>query len=390
MSKNRQRTRRVFTGEFKQDAVNRVANEGCSFKSVAAVVKISENSLRIWYRKLVPPPEPCGCDATVKQLRTENKQLRKQLGNAKRESEILKKSSGVFHERVAVKYAWIKQYRDSYSIAIMCHVLEVSKSGFYQWLAAKPCMRAQRTASIQASVKDAYDQSNGIYGSQKITRKLQEEAHLETACRNTVAKAMKKMGLASRVSRKFKPLTTVCDPNKKPAPNILDQDFKASSPNKKWVSDITYLPTSTGWAYLAVVIDLFSRKVVGWSMSDRLEASLVIDAIWAAIDSRQPDTKELIHHSDRGSQYTSDAFQQILQLTDITCSMSRTGCCYDNAVAERFFWSLKHEWTKFELFENLDQARLSVCKYIETFYNSERIHQTLNYKTPDQFESEYH
>lgn len=269
-------------------------------------------------------------------------------------------------------------------------VLQVSKSGFYQWLAVKPGRRAKRTASIQASVKEVYDQSNGIYGSQKITYKLQSDGKLETACRNTVAKAMKDLGLKSCVTSKFKPTTTVGDPAKKLAPNVLDQDFKASSPNQKWVSDITYLPTVTGWVYLAVVIDLFSRKVVGWKISDQLATPLATGALKAAIESRQPDTRELIHHSDRGSQYTSDEFQEIMRTMNITCSMSRTGCCYDNAVAERFFWSLKHEWTKFEQFANLDAARLSVFKYIEAFYNTERIHQTLDYQTPDEFERKYH
>lgn len=289
-----------------------------------------------------------------------------------------------------MKYAWIKEYRDSYSVTTMCMVLQVSKSGFYRWLTAPASPRTQRTASIQASVKEVYEQSNSIYGSYKIAEKLQSEEHLETACRNTVAKAMKDLGLKSRVSSKFKPTTTVSDPDKKPAPNILAQDFKATAPNQKWVADITYLPTIAGWVYLAVLIDLFSRKIVGWNISDQLTTPLVTGALRNALEIRRPETRELIHHSDRGCQYTSDAFQQILQTTSITCSMSRTGCCYDNAVAERFFWSLKHEWTKFEQFKDLDEARLSVFKYIETFYNPERIHQTLGYQTPDEFERKYH
>lgn len=289
-----------------------------------------------------------------------------------------------------MKYAWIKEYRDSYSITTLCEVLQVSKSGYYRWLGAPPSPRVKRTATIRASVKEVYEQSNCIYGSYKIAEKLQTEEHLESACRNTVAKAMKDLGLKSRVSNKFKPTTTVSDPSKKPAPNVLAQDFQAKAPNQKWVADITYLPTLTGWVYLAVVIDLFSRKVVGWKMSDRLTTPLVTGALKNAIEVRRPETEDLVHHSDRGCQYTSDSFQQIMRSMKITCSMSRTGCCYDNAVAERFFWSLKHEWTKFEQFGNLDAARLSVFKYIETFYNSERIHQTLEYQTPDEFEENYY
>lgn len=288
-----------------------------------------------------------------------------------------------------MKYAWIKEHRDEYSVVRLCRAMQVSKSGFYGWLNSEPSPRSKRTSSIRASVMEVYQQSNCIYGSYKIAEKLKSDENLETACRNTVAKAMRDLGIKSRVSSKFKPTTTVNDPSKKPSPNILAQDFKADAPNQKWVADITYLPTLTGWVYLAVVIDLFSRKVVGWQMSNRLTTPLVTGALKNAVEARKPNTSELLHHSDRGCQYTSEAFQKIMRTTNITCSMSRTGCCYDNAVVERFFWSLKHEWTKFEEFENLDEARMSVFKYIETFYNSERIHQTLEYQTPDEFERKH-
>ena len=288
-----------------------------------------------------------------------------------------------------MKYAWIKEHRDEYSVVRLCRAMRVSKSGFYKWLNSEPSPRRKRTALIRASVLEVFQESKGIYGSYKIAEKLKSEESLETACRNTVAAAMKDLGIKSRVSRKFKPTTTVSDPSNKPAHNILAQDFQADAPNQKWVADITYLPTLAGWVYLAVVIDLFSRKVVGWKMSDRLTTPIVTGALRNAIEARKPKTEELIHHSDRGCQYTSEAFQSIMRITNITCSMSRTGCCYDNAVAERFFWSLKHEWTKFKEFENLDEARLSVFKYIETFYNSKRIHQTLDYQTPNEVERKY-
>ena len=246
-----------------------------------------------------------------------------------------------------MKFAWIKKHRDSFPVRTMCRTLQVSSSGFYKWLSATPKPRARRTEAIKADVRKVYEQTGGIYGSYKIAQTLNSDEQLESACRNTVAKAMRGMGLKSRVFKKFRPATTVRDPDKKPAPNVLEQNFQATAPNQKWVADITYLPTAQGWVYLAVVIDLFSRKVVGWSMSDRLTTPLVNSAMRNAIESRRPERGTLIHHSDRGCQYTSDAFQEILTTMEITCSMSRTGCCYDNAVAERFFWSLKHEWTKF-------------------------------------------
>lgn len=285
-----------------------------------------------------------------------------------------------------MKYAWIKQHRDSFPVTAMCRVLAVSTSGYYGWLRRKPGPRAERTAAIQTNVRQIYEDSNGIYGSYKIAQKMKTDKQLETACRNTVATAMREMGLKSRVCKQFKPATTVTDPDKQPAPNVLDQDFEATGPNQKWVADITYLPTSAGWVYLAVVIDLFSRKVVGWAMRDRLTTPLVAAAMQHAIEQRQPKGGSLLHHSDRGCQYSSDAFQRLLKTMGITCSMSRTGCCYDNAVAERFFWSLKHEWTKFETYADLESARWSVFKYIEAFYNSQRIHQTLDYQTPNQVE----
>jgi putative transposase len=288
-----------------------------------------------------------------------------------------------------VKYAWISTHRDSFPVALLCEVLDVSTSGYYASIDREPSERARRHERIKAAVAHVHDQSHGIYGSLKITQVLQQHDELESACRNTVAAAMREMGLKSRVRKAFTPTTTQVDPTRQPAPNQLDRDFTATVPNRKWVTDITYLATAQGWVYLAVVLDLFSRKVVGWAIGHSLATELVSAALRAAIESRRPAGQELLHHSDRGSQYTSEAYQQTLRTLGIECSMSRAGSCYDNAVMERFFWSLKQEWTKHEHFENLAAARLNVFKYIETFYNPERLHQTLGYKSPDQFEAEY-
>jgi putative transposase len=286
-----------------------------------------------------------------------------------------------------VKYAWIREHRDSFPVAAMCDVLEISASGYYAWLDRGPSPRAQRHEQIQQAVQQVHAQSHGIYGSQKIARELHQRPDLESACRNTVARAMRELGLKSRIARAFTPTTTQADPTKQPAPNHLAQDFTATAPNRKWVTDITYLPTAEGWVYLAVVLDLFSRKVVGWALSNSLATELVSAALRQAVESRRPAGQHLLHHSDRGCQYTSDAYQQTLRTLGIQCSMSRTGCCYDNAVMERFFWSLKHEWTNHECFPNPEEARLSVFQYIETFYNPQRLHQTLGYLSPNQFEA---
>jgi putative transposase len=288
-----------------------------------------------------------------------------------------------------VTYAWIHQHRDSFPVVLLCEVFAVSKSGYYASIDRPVSPRARRHERIQAAVSQVHARSHGIYGSLKISQALAQQDELELACRNTVATAMRELGLKSRVTKSFTPTTTQADPTKRPAPNKLNRDFTAPAPNRKWVTDITYLATAEGWVNLAVVLDLFSRKVVGWSLERSLETTLVAEALRQAIESRRPAGKELLHHSDRGSQYTSDAYQQTLKLLGIECSMSRTGDCYDNAAMERFFWSLKHEWTKHEHFENLAAARLSVFKYIETFYNTERLHQTLGYKYPNQFEADH-
>ena len=266
--------------------------------------------------------------------------------------------------------------------------MDVSSSGYYDSRDRQPSPRAERHERIKQGVEQVHGESHGIYGSHKIAGVLQQREELESACRNTVATAMRELGLKSRVSKAFKPTTTQVDPSRRAAENKLNRDFTAEAPNRKWVGDITHLPLVTGWVYLAVVMDLFSRKVIGWSISTSLATELVSQALRQAIEQRRPDGKRLLHHSDRGCQYTSDAYQRTLRTLGIQCSMSRTGCCYDNAVMERFFWSLKHEWTKRETFASVEEARMSVFKYIETFYNPVRIHQTLGYLSPDQYEAD--
>jgi putative transposase len=287
-----------------------------------------------------------------------------------------------------VKYAWIREQGDLFPVTVMCDVLKVSTSGYYDSLDRPPSKRTLRHERIKQSVACVHAESHGTYGSIKVTDQLEKRDNLETACRNTVAAAMREMGLKSKVCKTFRPTTTQADPTKQPAENRLNRDFTATSPNRKWVTDITYLATAQGWVYLAVVLDLFSRKVVGWSISESLATPLVSDALRQAIENRRPEGKQLLHHSDRGCQYTSDAYQQTLRTLGITCSMSRTGDCYDNAAMERFFWSLKHEWSNHNQFADLQAARLSVFKYIETFYNPVRVHQTLGYLSPDEYEAE--
>ena len=207
----------------------------------------------------------------------------------------------------------------------MCDVLDVSTSGCYASVDRAPRPRAERRARIDAAERQVSAASHGIYGSGKIAQELARSTGLETACRNTVARAMRELGLKSSVSKAFTLTTTQSDPTKRAAPNVLDRDITAKMPNEKWVTDITYLPTMAGWEYMAVVLDLFSRKVVGWAMRDSLATPLVVDALRRAVEARRPVGSELLHHSDRGCKYTSDVYQRTLRNLGIECSMSRRG-----------------------------------------------------------------
>ena len=288
-----------------------------------------------------------------------------------------------------MKYAWITQPRDSFPVAVLCDVLLVSTSGDDGSLGRRPSSRAERHQRIRQAVQQVHAESHGTYGSHKVTRILRQRDELESACRNTVATTMRELGLASCVRKAFQPTTTQADPTKQPAANKLAQDFTAAAPHRKWVTDITDLPTAAGWVYLAVVVDLFSRKVVGWSLGTSLATELVCEALRRAIESRRPQGSQLLHHSDRGCQDTSEAYQQTLRRLGIECSMSRTACCYDNAAMERFFWSLQHEWTNHRTYNTLEDVRRSVFLDIESFDNPVRLHQTLGYLSPDQYEAEH-
>jgi transposase InsO family protein len=284
-----------------------------------------------------------------------------------------------------VKYAWIKNQRDEFPVTVMCRVLQVSSSGFYAWLRRPPSAHQSRRAAIGEAAEAAYRQSHGIYGYRKVHDDLKEQQI--DCCRETVRKVLREKGLFSRAKRKFI-VTTDSQHTQPVAENILNRDFEATAPNQKWTADITYIPTRQGWLYLAVVMDLFSRRIVGWSMSASLGAVIVLDALRMALAQRQPPPG-LLHHSDRGSQYAAADFQQLLQAHGIVCSMSRRGNCYDNAPTESFFGKLKTEWVHGEDYPTRDDARQHVFTYIELFYNRQRKHAALGYLSPAVFEELY-
>lgn len=260
----------------------------------------------------------------------------------------------------------------------MCELLCVSRTGYYAWLRRPESQRKSEDDALSKLIKEIHEESDGEYGSPKIHQELRRRG---TRCgRKRVARLMKKDGLKAKTIRKFK-ATTNSDHNLPLAENLLDRDFTPAEPNRAWAADITYVWTKEGWLYLAVVIDLFSRAVVGWSMSERMTRTLVMDAFTLAVMRRNPPPG-LIHHSDRGSQYASGDFQRLLEKYGAICSMSRKGNCWDNAPAESFFAVLKRALVFHNQYETRDQARQSIFEYIERFYNRKRIHSSLGYRTP--------
>ena len=276
----------------------------------------------------------------------------------------------------------MEKHRNEFPIQAMCRVLGVSRSGYYAWRKREPSQRARENADMTATMKDLHQKSGGTYGSPRLHQAL---IKLGWRCgRHRVARLMKKHGLAGRTPRRYL-RTTQADGKRSVLPDLIQRDFSATQPNQKWVADVTYLATKEGWLYLAAVMDLYSRSIVGWSMQPYMTAGLVCNALRMGVSNRHPPA-ELIHHSDRGSQYTSQAFQNLLTSQHMRPSVGRTGDCYDNAVMESFFASLKRECVQQRIFSTRRQAKLEVFKYIEVFYNRHRLHSTLGYCSPLEFE----
>jgi putative transposase len=266
----------------------------------------------------------------------------------------------------------------------MCEVLQVSRSGFYAWMNRAPSERQLRQEQLIEAIRRSHQDSHGRYGSPRIYEDLAEQK--VKVCVNTVAKLMKQAEIHSVMHRKFVVKTTDSNHDLPVAPNLLDRQFKAERPDQKWCCDITYIHTGEGFLYLAGVMDLFSRKIVGWSMADHLRSELCLDALKMAIRSRRPG-EDLIHHSDRGVQYACFDYRHLLQANDIQLSMSRVGDCYDNAAMESFWGTLKTELVYHTEYQSLEQARQSIFEYIECWYNRRRRHSSIGYISPEQFEA---
>ena len=279
----------------------------------------------------------------------------------------------------------IRIHEATYPVRMMCRVLSVSPSGYYAWRERPPSPRALKQVQLDSLVREAYAAEKGRAGSPRVVQRLKGQGH--QAGRHQVAKSMQRQRLRAKAARKYK-ATTNSNHSLPVAPNLLQQNFHADRPNQAWVADITYIATDEGWLYLAVVLDLYSRHVIGWSMSERMTAALVCNALSMAVFARHRP-QGVIVHSDRGSQYCSQDYQRLLSDHGLRCSMSKKGDCYDNAAMESWHHSLKVEAIHGERFTTREQAKAHVFEYIEVYYNRQRLHSTLGYLSPAEFELRY-
>ena len=267
-------------------------------------------------------------------------------------------------------------------VSWLCAVLEVARSGYYVWRKGEPSRREQEEAALMQAIEQSFAASQQTYGSPRVYRDLLEEGW--RVSRKRVARLMRQAGLVGRTPRRRRSTTNSAH-GLPVAPNLLNREFSATAPNQKWVGDITYIPTAEGWLYLAVVLDLYSRKVVGWAMSTTVDANLAIASLQVALTNRQPPA-ELLYHSDRGSQYASFACQSLLLRHGVRISMSRTGNVHDNAVAESFYSTLKVELVHRRNFRSRAEAQWAIVAFIEGFYNRRRRHSTIGYLSPEAYE----
>ncbi|MCF1458689.1 MAG: IS3 family transposase, partial [Shewanella sp.] len=378
--------RKKYSKEFKLDAVSLVLEQDYSRAEAARNLGINAQMLGRWVKeaqaddgqafrgngKMTPEQE------VIRRLKEENKRLQM-------ERDILKKGDGILCSRNEVKYSFITRHKNAYPISLQCQVLGVSRNGYYQHK-KRLDSRAVDPAhgEMIELVKETAKSSKDTYGSRRMKRVLNALGY--PVSRNKARKLMREAGVKARQRKKYK-VTTNSNHQQPVFENLVDREFDVAEPDQVYAADVTYIWTQEGWLYLAVVIDLCSRRVVGWSMSSRMKAKLVCDALQMAIWLRRPKAG-LIHHSDRGSQYASKAFRRLLNTHGILGSMSRKGDCWDNAVVESFFASLKQERVQWRNYQTRHEAQQDILEYISMFYNSERLHSYLGYMSPSDYEQQ--
>ncbi|HGY5198558.1 TPA: IS3 family transposase [Raoultella ornithinolytica] len=371
-----------YPEEFKTEAVKQVVDRGYSVASVATRLDITTHSLYAWVKKYGPDSS---ANKEQSDAQAEIRRLQKELKRVTDERDIFKKSRGVLRKAVRLRYAFIRDNTCCWPVRLLCRVLDVHPSGFYAWLQQPHSQRHQADLRLTGQIKQFWLESGCVYGYRKIHLDLRDSG--QQCGVNRVWRLMKRVGIKAQVGyrspRARKGEASIVSPNR------LQRQFNPDAPDKRWVTDITYIRTHEGWLYLAVVVDLFSRKIIGWSMQSRMTKDIVLNALLMAVWRRNPQ-KQVLVHSDQGSQYTSHEWQSFLKSHGLEGSMSRRGNCHDNAVAESFFQLLKRERIKKKSYGTREEARSDIFDYIEMFYNSKRRHGSSDQMSPTEYENQYY
>ncbi|MDX7129079.1 IS3 family transposase [Citrobacter portucalensis] len=371
-----------YPEEFKTEAVKQVVDRGYSVASVATRLDITTHSLYAWIKKYGPDSST---NKEQSDAQAEIRRLQKELKRVTDERDILKKAGGVLRKAVRLRYAFIRDNSCCWPVRLLCRVLDVHPSGFYAWLQQPHSQRHQADLRLTGQIKQFWLESGCVYGYRKIHLDLRDSG--QQCGVNRVWRLMKRVGIKAQVGyrspRARKGEASIVSPNRP------QRQFNPDAPDERWVTDITYIRTHEGWLYLAVVVDLFSRKIIGWSMQSRMTKDIVLNALLMAVWRRNPQ-KQVLVHSDQGSQYTSHEWQSFLKSHGLEGSMSRRGNCHDNAVAESFFQLLKRERIKKKIYGTREEARSDIFDYIEMFYNSKRRHGSSEQMSPTEYEKQYY
>ncbi|WP_200921543.1 IS3 family transposase [Citrobacter portucalensis] len=371
-----------YPEEFKIEAVKQVIDRGHSVSSVATRLDITTYSLYAWIKKYGPDSST---NKEQSDAQAEIRRLQKELKRVTDERDIFKKSRGVLRKAVRLRYAFIRDNSRCWPVRLLCRVLDVHPSGFYAWFKQPYSQRHQVDLRLTGQIKQFWLESGCVYGYRKIHLDLRDSG--QQCGVNRVWRLMNRAGIKAQVGyrspRARKGEASIVSPNR------LQRQFNTDAPDKRWVTDITYIRTHEGWLYLAVVVDLLSRKIIGWSMQSRMTKDIVLNALLMAVWRRNPQ-KQVLVHSDQGSQYTSHEWQSFLKSHGLEGSMSRRGNCHDNAVAESFFQLLKRERIKKKIYGTREEARSDIFDYIEMFYNSKRRHGSGNQMSPTEYENQYY
>ncbi|WP_250205673.1 IS3 family transposase, partial [Escherichia coli] len=374
-----------FSAEFKRESAQLVVDQKYTVADAAKAMDVGLSTMTRWVKQLRDERQgktPKASPITPEQI--EIRKLRKKLQRIEMENEILKKG-GVLRKAVRLRYAFIRDNTCCWPVRLLCRVLDVHPSGFYAWLQQPHSQRHQADLRLTGQIKQFWLESGCVYGYRKIHLDLRDSG--QQCGVNRVWRLMKRVGIKAQVGyrspRARKGEASIMSPNR------LQRQFNPDAPDERWVTDITYIRTHEGWLYLAVVVDLFSRKIIGWSMQSRMTKDIVLNALLMAVWRRNPE-KQVLVHSDQGSQYTSHEWQSFLKSHGLEGSMSRRGNCHDNAVAESFFQLLKRERIKKKIYGMREEARSDIFDYIEMFYNSKRRHGSSEQMSPTEYENQYY